>query len=439
MAQKTITVYPASYDSENYAYNSVNSSYPLSNPIGKGSSNGTYAQWNLLTGSRAESYVFYNFDLSDIPDSATIDSVDCTAKAYISSTNSNRIRTRQIQMYYGTSTPKGSASTVSTSTSAITLSCGTWTREELNDCRIRIYSKRGTYSTTTTYYNRFYGATLTISYTYNGVKYTITASCTDGGTISPNGSISVESENDLVFNIAPNNGYDLDTIIVNGIDVTSDAVKKYTTAGTYTVNQISSAEYGFELNSNDYYESTNQGQSSSASVCRVNFSLPVSATITFYVINYAESNYDYGILGNIDTELSTDYTADSDYMWSGRSSHSNSEQSVVYTMDAGEHFIDVKYRKDSFFDSNNDSLQFRIEIELLESVDLDSWYYEYSLLNIQADSEILVTFKKIAILLLNENSTWITVTAVYKKENGIWVEQTDLEKTFDVNTRYIKR
>ena len=31
-----ITVYPASYDSMNYAYASVNSSYPLSNPVGKG-------------------------------------------------------------------------------------------------------------------------------------------------------------------------------------------------------------------------------------------------------------------------------------------------------------------------------------------------------------------------------------------------------------------
>ena len=64
MAQKTITVYPASYDQENYAYYSVDSAHPLSNPIGKDSSNTTYAQWKLTRGSGAVSYVFYIFDLS---------------------------------------------------------------------------------------------------------------------------------------------------------------------------------------------------------------------------------------------------------------------------------------------------------------------------------------------------------------------------------------
>lgn len=161
----TLTTYPSGYDETNYSYASVNSSYPLSNAVGKSSSNTTYAQWNLKTGSSAESYVFYLFDCSSIPENATINSVSCTAKAYISSTQSSRINTRQIQMYYGTSTAKGSASTVSTSTSALTLTCGDWTREELNDCRIRIYTKRGTSSTSSTYYNRFYGATLTIEYT----------------------------------------------------------------------------------------------------------------------------------------------------------------------------------------------------------------------------------------------------------------------------------
>ena len=162
MVQGTLTAYPSSYDTSNHSYASVNSSYPLSNPVGKGSDNTTYAQWNLTTGFGAESYVFYKFDLSEIPEDATITSVSCTATAYISTTSSIRVTTREIQMYYGTSTAKGSASTISNSTSALTLTCGTWTRAELNDCRIRIYSKRGWSKTTTTYYNRMYGATLTV-------------------------------------------------------------------------------------------------------------------------------------------------------------------------------------------------------------------------------------------------------------------------------------
>lgn len=162
MANETKTFTPASYDTSYYSYASVGSS--LSNAVGKSHTNTTYAQWNLKTGSRAQSYVYYKFDLSAIPSDAKIVSVGCQAKAYINNTQSSRISSRQVQMYYGTGTAKGSAYTISTSTTAFSITCGTWTRSELNDCRIRIYAMRGTSSTTTTYYERFYGATLTVVY-----------------------------------------------------------------------------------------------------------------------------------------------------------------------------------------------------------------------------------------------------------------------------------
>ena len=70
-----------------------------------------------------------------------------------------------MQMFYGTSTPKGDSVTLSNSESIQTLHGGTWTREELNDCRIRIYSKRSRFSASTSRTARFYGATLTVTYT----------------------------------------------------------------------------------------------------------------------------------------------------------------------------------------------------------------------------------------------------------------------------------
>lgn len=120
---------------------------------------------NLKTGSRATSYLFYKFDLSAIPSNATIDSVTCKVKCYINQTNSSRISTRQVQMYYGTSTAKGTAATMSTSTTALTVTAGTWTRAELDDCRIRLYAVRGTSNTSTTYYMGLYGADVTVTYT----------------------------------------------------------------------------------------------------------------------------------------------------------------------------------------------------------------------------------------------------------------------------------
>lgn len=161
----SITVYPASYDNVNYSYQSVVSGYALTVPIGRGSTSTSMCRVNLKTGSRATSYLFYKFDLSAIPANATIDSVACKVKCYINQTNSSRIATRQVQMYYGVDTAKGTASTMSTSTTALNLTCGTWTRAELDDCRIRLYVARGTSNTTTTYYMGLYGADLTVQYT----------------------------------------------------------------------------------------------------------------------------------------------------------------------------------------------------------------------------------------------------------------------------------
>lgn len=212
-------VYPASYDSTNYSYASVNSYYPLSNPVGKSSSNTTYAQWNMTTGSSAETYVFYLFDLSEIPTNATIDSVSCVAKGYVSTTTSTRVSKRTMQMYYGTSTAKGSSVNISTSATESTISCGTWTREELNDCRIRIYAKRGTSQTTTTRYCRFYGATLTVTYTVNDVIYTITSSASSGGNITPDGTFTVSEGDSVEFQMTPDDGYSLQSLTINDEEV----------------------------------------------------------------------------------------------------------------------------------------------------------------------------------------------------------------------------
>ena len=115
----SIKVTPSGYDSTNYSYASGVSGYPLTNPVGKDSTSTSMCRINLKTGSGAESYVFYTFDFSAIPSDATIKSVSGKVKAYINQTNIFRIETRQVQVYYGTSTAKGSASTISTSTTAL--------------------------------------------------------------------------------------------------------------------------------------------------------------------------------------------------------------------------------------------------------------------------------------------------------------------------------
>ena len=41
-------------------------------------------------------------------------------------------------------------------------------------------------------------------------------------------------------------------------------------------------------------------------------------------------------------------------------------------------------------------------------------------------------------LYFKDNGSWTAATKVYKKVNGVWVEQTDLSNVFDENTNYIK-
>lgn len=133
---------------------------------------------------------------------------------------------------------------------------------------------------------------------------------------------------------------------------------------SWSVADISGATYKFALNSNGYYESNNKGVDNSAAVCRVNIHAAKACTVTFKCINYAESNYDYGLLGVIDKEQNTGYSDTStNVQKSFKGSSKSSVQTYAYTnVAAGDHFIDVKYRKDSSQSSNNDSLQFTVEI-----------------------------------------------------------------------------
>lgn len=156
---KTLTVYPSGYISDDYAYASAEN---IENGYNS-ADNTTYATINLTTGSEAETYIYYTFDLSAIPDGAVITGVSCSAKATISSTSYLYISSRTMQLYSGT-TAKGSYASIPSSANATTISAGDWTRDELTDCRLKIYASRGSLGATTARNIKFYGASLTIEY-----------------------------------------------------------------------------------------------------------------------------------------------------------------------------------------------------------------------------------------------------------------------------------
>ena len=147
-------------------------------------------------------------------------------------------------------------------------------------------------------------------------------------------------------------------------------------SSTWTVEAISGASYGFELNSNNYYESKNKGVDNSYAICRVRLNLSTKARVIFHCINYAESNYDYGLLGNVDTALTLNASADSNVAKSFKGSSQSNVQTFIYTIEEGEHFIDVKYRKDGSVNNNNDTLQFTVEIQEIDSTKKSTYTVE---------------------------------------------------------------
>lgn len=155
--QHTITLYPSSYDTENYnwrTYSNISRGYT-------DSSSTNYTRFGLQYRG-VETYIYYKFDTSSIPDGAEIVSISCTAKASANG-NSTTTPVKQIQMATGT-TLKGTATTIGSTATERTLDVGSWTLAELRDICIRPYAKTGS-STAPNYNLDFYGATLTITYT----------------------------------------------------------------------------------------------------------------------------------------------------------------------------------------------------------------------------------------------------------------------------------
>ena len=433
--QGTATAVPSGYSSANSSYSSVNSSYPISNGYA-GSDSTSYAYITCNTGSRASSYISYTFDV-DIPDGATITSVTCKAKARVSSTN---YLTTAVHQLYAGSTAKGSTTSYcSTTASARDVDGGSsWTLAEARNVQLRSTATRGTSNTSRAAYIRFYGADMTVAYTVSGTEYELTVTNSTSATVTSDQWVKQGADTTVLLD-------DLDGIVVNGTDVTSQFVQRTETDASYDVVNVGS--YGFALNSSTgYYVSNNKGVSKSAAVCRIDFHLPVSADITFTYINYAEQGYDFCVFGNVDVSLSNSYYAagssgaaitDSSYKKACNTSSDNTSSAKTLTysdVPSGDHSIWVKYSKDDASDANNDTLQFKLAITLNEPF-APGTYWAYDITNVQADHAIVVTSASTTALYVKQNGSWVQVSKAYRKVSGSW-QEVALDQAFQSGVNY---
>lgn len=228
----SLAVNPSSYDTTDYSYRS------LSNPENgyAAPSSSSYASFGYVNGTDAETWIYWQFDISSIPNGATINSVTCQAHWYISG-GSNIVSSREVRLFSGTTAKgTGDTNTGGTSGNVRTITAGTWTLSELRNARLRTYVKRvssgsGASSNMT---GRFYGATLTVSYSVT--YYSISATSSVSGITVSTSADEVASDGTATITITGTLPQDV-TITDNGIDITSSITGSGTTH-TYTITNI---------------------------------------------------------------------------------------------------------------------------------------------------------------------------------------------------------
>ena len=439
----TARLIPSTYYRNNASYVSVSDADNMYTNV----DSTTYASVQNTRNSTSNTYYCYlrGFNFSAIPSDAVVTGFSVKIRAsesYMSTSSSYRM-----SLYNGTTSIGSTTVTSSLSTTATTFTFpipSTLTWETLkgygSNFGIRIPLRRS--STSYSSYVYVYGAEIDVTYTVP-VYYDVTINNNTSATVTatdtnPLEGTDVEIRSDTISGVS---------IKDNGTDVTSQFTQRQSSAESYSITNVGT--YGFTLNSGTgYYVSNNKGVSKSAAVCRVDFYVPVSATITFTYINYAEQGYDFGVFGNIDVALNNNYYAagssgatitDSSYKRACNTSsyNSSSAQTLAYDMSAGEHSIWVKYSKDDASDSNNDTLEFKVAITLDEPF-TPGVYYGYDITNISANHTIVVTYADSGTkMYVKISGSWVEATAVYKKVNGSWVQQTDLTNVFDSSTHYV--
>ena len=437
----TMRLIPSTYYRNNSSYVSVTDA----DNMYTNTDSTTYASVRNSRNSTSNTYYCYlrGFNFNDIPSNAVVSGFSIKIKAsesYMSTSSSYRM-----SLYNNTTAISNTTVTSSLSTSVNTYTFpipSTLTWDTLkgygSNFGIRIPLRRS--STSSNSYIYVYGAEIEVTYTVP-VYHSVTITNNTSATVTASSSSALEGT-DVEVRSDTMSGI---TVTDNGVDVTSQFVQRQASAESYDVENVGT--YGFSLNSSTgYYVSNNKGVSKSAAVCRVDFYVPVEATITFTYINYAEESYDFGVFGNIDVSLNTNYYSagssgatitDSDYRLACNTSsyNSSSAKTLTYTMPSGNHSIWIKFSKDDASDANNDTLQFKVAITLNSAAPTGT-YYGYDITDIQTDHTIVVLATASNKLYLKIGGSWVEATKVYKKVNGSWVEQSDLTSVFSSSTNY---
>ena len=155
------SVLASSYDTNDYSYAGLSN---IARAYRDPDENADVAAITLTKGEGADTWIYFKFDTSSIPANANIVTVTCRAKVSISTTDSSIVAVKGCKLCSGTTEKTGSVSVTGTLTIR-TFMPTLWTREEVNDVRLKMYATRGSSSTTSNAALRIAGAELIVTYT----------------------------------------------------------------------------------------------------------------------------------------------------------------------------------------------------------------------------------------------------------------------------------
>ena len=356
---------------------------------------------------------------------------------------SNRISTRQAQLYAGT-TAKGTAYTVATSTTAFNITAGSWTRAELQNARIRLYAVRGTSNTGTNYYFRFYGVSLLVNYTVNSTEYEITINNSTSIITEPTGTTYlIQGENQEIVFFSDS---------ITGITVTDNGTTVMPTQRSNSTILLSPTEYSDVTFTTTYMQTPEYGCNSSANTQdRARFAM----RNTNYNIYYDFPAFN---IPNFATIISVSCTAkahvqNSSYypslqLYSGTSpkgtavnvtstTSGHTEALDTGTWTAAElnnvrlrlHAVGVTSSQSSY------AFFFGATVGVVYSYEGE---YFYTISNISADHTIVISEASTGKTYAKTSTGWAEMQKIYKKVNGSWVEQTPDPSIFDPNEIYLR-
>ena len=427
-----------------------NTTYPWSRGYNNSAYTANYARFQLNAAStNTDCYIYYTFDVGDIPSNATITSVVASVRV----SRNNRVGTSTVQLYAGT-TAKGSSVTFSSTQTTGTnvtpsdiTNGGSWARSELNNLRVMITGRRT--NTNQTGYIYLFGMSVTVNYSVNGTEYSVTISNSTTGRTEPTGTTYVYQGLEQIVHI-----YDIaDLSNVNvtddGNDIKSSLV--FTPSGTTasTLNPTNLDDYhGYQAPTNP-----ENGYAGTDSSNYAQLNIRGGGAYMLYTFAVPDIPND-AIINSITCQAkvyisstSTSITNKTIQLYAGTTAKGtattisttsgNTVTLTPGTWTAAE-LKNIKIRMSAeYTGTSNRYIRFyganlNISYTIRESV------YTYTISNISADHTIVISNVQSNKMYTKVNGNWVGLQKVYKKVSNSWVEQTDLTNVFETDKIYVR-